>query len=59
MEMENHREKWMRWSEMKKHLNVRDQIRLRNEYRKKKRQERSRQVIHQAKIKECQEENEE
>jgi hypothetical protein len=55
MKIKNLREKWIRWSEMEKQFNVRDQIRLRNEYRKIKRQERSKQVFDQAKMKKYQE----
>jgi hypothetical protein len=51
MKIKNLREKGIGWSEMEKYFNGRDQIRLRNEYRKIKRQERSRQVVHQAEMK--------
>jgi hypothetical protein len=53
------RESGMRWSEMERHFNGRDQIRLRNEHRKIKRHERSSQVIHHPKEKKEEKEKEE
>jgi hypothetical protein len=57
--IKNLREEGIGWSEMEKHLNGRDQIRLRNEYRKIKKQEKLERSAHQAKIKEYQEEKKE
>jgi hypothetical protein len=57
--IKNLRKKGIGWSEMEKHFNERDQIRLRNEYKKIKRQERSKQIVHQAKMNEYQEQYQE
>lgn len=52
------REKGMRWTEMESHFEGRDQIRLRNEYRKIMRHEKIGQFIYQTNHKESQEEKE-